>query len=105
MSQGGPPGSDARAIIWGQKLMTYVDFVIKYFMSPQNIGENKVGSKGNFFFPHHCTTLNLQILNFSRSLIFSLIFMFFLLFTCGIDGNLNVDEDILMKMRSKGVWG
>ena len=32
-----------RAIIWGKKLTNYVDSVIKYFMSPHNIGENKVG--------------------------------------------------------------
>ena len=48
--QGDPPGSDARAIIWVKKLMNYVDFVIKYFMSPQNIGENKVGVEIDLFF-------------------------------------------------------
>ena len=32
-----------RAIISGKKVMTYGNFVIKYFMFPQNIGENKVG--------------------------------------------------------------
>ena len=46
------PGSDARAIILEKKLTTYADFVIKYFMSPQKIGKNKVGVKSSlFFFP------------------------------------------------------
>ena len=44
---------------FGKKLTNYCDFVIKYFMSPQNIGENKVGIKNGFFFPitvvlHNC---------------------------------------------------
>ena len=47
--QGEPPVSDARAIIWVKKLMTHGNFVIKYFMSPQNIGENKVGVEIVFF--------------------------------------------------------
>ena len=50
MSQGEPPGADARAIISGKKFTNYVDFVIKYFMSPQNIGENKVGVGNKLFF-------------------------------------------------------
>ena len=48
--QGEPPVSDARAIICEKKLTAYVDFVIKYFMSAQNIGENKVGVKCSLFF-------------------------------------------------------
>ena len=55
--QGEPPGSHARAIILEEKLMTSADFVIKYFISPQNIGENKVGVEKLLFFPHHCTAL------------------------------------------------
>ena len=45
IQQGEPPGSDARAIIAEKKLTNYPDFVIKYFISPQNFGENKVGVK------------------------------------------------------------
>ena len=43
--------SDMRAIILVKKLTNYCDFVIKYFMSPQNIGENKVGVEMGFFIP------------------------------------------------------
>ena len=48
--------SDMRAIILVKKLTNFFDFVIKYFMAPQNIGENKVGVKMILFFSHHCTT-------------------------------------------------
>ena len=52
--QGEPPESYARAKFWVKKLTNYPDFVIKYFMSPQNFGENMVGVKKHGFFPHHC---------------------------------------------------
>ena len=45
----GVPGAHVRAIILEQKLMTYVDFVMKYNLSPPNIGENKVGVETKFF--------------------------------------------------------
>ena len=48
--QGESPGSDARAKIFVIKPMTYGNFVIKYFMSPQNIGENMVGVKKMVFY-------------------------------------------------------
>ena len=48
--QGGPPGSDARAIILEKKLVNYGNFVIKYFMPPQKIGKNKVGFEMSLFF-------------------------------------------------------
>ena len=50
ISQGERPGSDARAIICGKKLMTYVDFVIKYLMDPQSFGENSLLVKKDGFY-------------------------------------------------------
>ena len=44
-----------RAIIWGKKLINISDFVIKYFMIPEIIGENKVGVKIPLFFSYHGT--------------------------------------------------
>ena len=40
-----------RAIIFVINPTTYVEFVMKYFMPPQNIGENKTGVKNQLFFP------------------------------------------------------
>ena len=60
-SPGEPPVSDMRAIILVKKLTNYCDFVIKYFMSPQNIGENKVRVKIQVFF---AITVHVDFVNF-----------------------------------------
>ena len=57
-----PPGSYMRAIILEKKLTSYVDFVIKYFMIFENIGENKVGVEIVLFLP--ITVLNTPIFIF-----------------------------------------